>query len=432
MTPNYEELYERLGERFSLEADRIDLEPMFGVPMELVTIPFVSANTNLHPPESYSFSDPTYQALVGYYAEQSPFSNRHFFQQLQLADRQIKENERFRYLVFAPKLDETPRHRRATLMLHGLNEKSWHKYLPWAFRLAQETAAPVILFPAAFHLNRAPAVWSNPREMMQVAKERQRLFPALQASTFANVALSHRVQFAPHRFLTSSFQSYYDLIDLARSVRAGEHPMFAAGTTLDMFGYSIGASLAELLLLRNQERLFTNTRAFLFCGGSLLDQSVPISRAIIDGAAFRGLEAYLARLDDDPRSALPRGVEGLNRRKKELKVFRSLVFLNRLRGFRERAVRRVASRIRVVVMRGDEVFPPAGFGLSWRTERGESLIEAKVVAPDYEYKHEQPFPVRGPMPSETEHFFGDIFSQAARHLHPHGRRSLTPAAGTGL
>jgi hypothetical protein len=431
-TPSYEALYEGLGDCFSLEADRIDLEPIFGVAMELLTVPFVSGNTNVHPPESYSFSDPTYQALVGYYAEQSPFSNKHFFRQLQLADRHIEENQRFRYLVFAPKLRDTPRHRRATLMLHGLNEKSWHKYLPWAFRLAQETAAPVILFPAAFHLNRAPAVWSNPREMMQVAKERQRLFPALQASTFANVALSHRVQFAPHRFLTSSFQSYYDLLDLARTVRSGAHPHFAAGTTLDLFGYSIGASLSELLLLRNQDRLFSNSRAFLFCGGSLLDQSVPVSRAIIDDAAFRGLEAYLARLEVDPRAALPRGVEGLHRRKKELKVFQSLVFLHRLRGFRERAMRRVANRVSAVLLRDDEVFPPAGFRSSWSSERGEPLVRAKIDAPGYGYKHEQPFPVRAPMTREAERFFDELFTQAARHLHPHGGRNLTPPVGIGI
>ncbi|MFW6213144.1 MAG: DUF6051 family protein [Spirochaetota bacterium] len=430
--PSYEALYEGLGASFSLEAERTDLEPIFGVPIELHTIPFVSANTNVHPPESYSFSDPTYQALVGYYAQQSPFSDRHFFQQLQLADRHIEENQRFRYLMFSPKLRDTSAHRRATLMLHGLNEKSWHKYLPWAFRLAQETAAPVILFPAAFHLNRAPTVWSNPREMVQVARERQRLFPALKASTFANVALSHRVQFAPHRFLTSSFQSYYDLLDLARSVRGGHHPLLEAGTTLDLFGYSIGASLCELLLLRNQERLFSNSRAFLFCGGSLLDQSVPVSRAIIDDAAFRGLEAYLSRLEDDPRAALPRGIEGLTRRKKELKVFQSLVFLEKLRGFRERAVRKVSARVRAWLMRDDEVFPPDGFRLSWSTERGERLLAARVVEPSYSYKHEQPFPVRSPVGGEAEAFFTELVAAAAEHLHLHRRRNLTPTVGIGI
>jgi hypothetical protein len=252
--------------------------------------------------------------------------------------------------------------------------------------------------------------------MMQVAKERQRLFPALAASSFANVALSHRVQFAPHRFLTSSFQSYFDLVDLARTVRAGDHPLFAPGTTLDLFGYSIGASLTELLLLRNQERLFSRSRAFLFCGGSLLDQSNPVSRAIIDDAAFRGLHAYLNRLYEEPRATLPRGSAGLGRRKKELKVFQSLVFLDRMRGFRERMVRKAASRLTAWLMRNDEVFSPDGFRKSWSTENGERLLRSRVSDPDYDYKHERPFPVRDTDSPAAERFFDEVFSAAALHL----------------
>ena len=65
-------------------------------------------------------------------------------------DRFIRENTDFKYTVFAPKSNE--KFSNAILLLHGLNERSWEKYLPWAEYLCKETGKPVILFPIAFHM----------------------------------------------------------------------------------------------------------------------------------------------------------------------------------------------------------------------------------------------------------------------------------------
>ena len=69
-------------------------------------------------------------------------------------DSLITENIRFTYPVIIP---ASGYGNRAIILLHGLNERSWIKYYPWAERLARELKRPVILFPISFHMNRSPA-----------------------------------------------------------------------------------------------------------------------------------------------------------------------------------------------------------------------------------------------------------------------------------
>ncbi|MFN8135918.1 MAG: DUF6051 family protein [Bacteroidales bacterium] len=183
-----------------------------------------------------------------------------------MPDKSIAENRFFRYPVFKPA--DTRKQRQAILLLHGLNERNWNKYLVWAHYLAIKTGRPVILFPIAFHMNRSPEAWSNPRVMSPVLLERRRRLGADPMSTFANVALSERLCEDPLRFYTSGQQSAADIVQLAGQLNRGEHPLFEKGTTIDIFAYSIGAFLSQILFLGNPSGLFTNARLFLFCGGA--------------------------------------------------------------------------------------------------------------------------------------------------------------------
>jgi pimeloyl-ACP methyl ester carboxylesterase len=304
----------------------------------------------------------------------------------------------------------------ATVLLHGLNEKSWNKYLPWAARLAEQTGRPVILFPIAFHMNRAPRTWSNPREMIGVSRERRRLFPGVEASTFVNAALSHRVQFAPHRFVTSGLQSYYDVTDLVRGIRSGNDALFSEGARVDVFGYSIGATLAQLLLMSDPAGLFADSRAFLFCGGSVFDRTNPVSKAIMDGEAYRGLQGFLSRLVSNARSAVPRGVEVVRAGLWEVEVAKSLLFVDRLRSVREKAMDAISSRVAVLGMMKDRVFPSSGIEESWTAGNGRKIVDITVGDPAYAYAHERPFPVNANESGEVDRFFSEVMSQASAHL----------------
>ena len=63
-------------------------------------------------------------------------------------DEAVEENRRFNYPIFIPR--KTNSGKRVLLLLHGLNERYWDKYLVWAEYLALNTRNPVILFPIAF------------------------------------------------------------------------------------------------------------------------------------------------------------------------------------------------------------------------------------------------------------------------------------------
>ena len=57
--------------------------------------------------------------------------------------------------------------------MHGLNERNWSKYLTWAEYLSSKTGKIVILFPIAFHINRSPVGWSNPRYLQSIFTKRK-------------------------------------------------------------------------------------------------------------------------------------------------------------------------------------------------------------------------------------------------------------------
>ena len=61
------------------------------------------------------------------------------------ADSRIGENYFFEYPVFTPSGKQ--KQNKAILLLHGLNERNWNKYLTWAEYLCSNTGKPVILFP---------------------------------------------------------------------------------------------------------------------------------------------------------------------------------------------------------------------------------------------------------------------------------------------
>ncbi|MFW5684457.1 MAG: DUF6051 family protein [Spirochaetota bacterium] len=412
----YQTLYRELAARFDLTREQTDLADM-GLPLSIRTFAF-SSTREIHPAADFSRASSTFRALVSFFLENNPFSRRHFIRELESADRDVTENREFRYSIFLPQADALPPRdsRRAIVLLHGLNEKSWHKYLPWAARLAERSGRPVILFPIAFHMNRAPEAWSQPREMMGVAKERKRLFPELVANSFANAALSHRIQFAPHRFLTSGLETYFNVVDLVRDIHDGRHPLFERGTSVDLFGYSIGAALSELLLAANRDGLFSQSRAFLFCGGSILDQANPVSKAIIDAEAYRGVVGFLAEFARAPASALPLSDEQITTMSREIEIIRSTIFLDDRRDTREWIMGTVGPRIQALVMERDQVFHPEGMIASWKTADGSSLFEISVADPPFAYSHEQPLPPQAKEDEAVNRFFDEVMSRASEAL----------------
>ena len=128
----------------------------------------------------------------------------------------IPENRSFSYPVFTPR---NPKSDKVILLLHGLNERSWVKYLVWAYYLAKNTDSYVILFPISFHINRSPSSWKDPRAMVHFMKDRNSTLGKINMSSFANIALSNRLTEDPMRFFKSGYQTSSDIVKLLSGVR---------------------------------------------------------------------------------------------------------------------------------------------------------------------------------------------------------------------
>ncbi|MDD4514787.1 DUF6051 family protein [Massilibacteroides sp.] len=324
-----------------------------------------------------------------------------------VTDNDILENKSFTYTIFAPNGRE--RRDKAIILLHGLNERTWEKYLTWAESLALSTGKPVILFPIAFHMNRTPIAWNNPRETMPWAVLRKQEIADLCNSTFANVALSSRISCHPLRFYASGRESVYNLCQLVREIKNGEHPLFCEDTSINLFAYSIGALLSQVLLLANPEEMFSDTRLFMFCGGSIFTEMNGNARDILDKEAFDRLQLYF-RNDFLERLDIPSSFK--NDFLEE--AFKAMIRPDVLTEYRESFFKRACNRVRAISLKNDVVMPTAGIVSALGEASGKILKEFDFP---FKYSHQIPFPVNGPADQElVRESFNQTFGEAAAFL----------------
>ncbi len=323
----------------------------------------------------------------------------------QKSDAGIIENFNFQYSVFVP--GDKPRYDKAILLLHGLNERSWNKYLTWAEYLAQEAGAPVILFPIAYHMNRGRMQWSNPREMMLEMKLRQEQKLRDRSMSFANVALSNRLSEQPDRFYLSGKQTLQDMAELFDEIKKGEHPLFNEGTDINIFAYSIGAFLAQIALMENRHGLFEDSKLFMFCGGSIFSSMSGISRSIMDRLAFRKLRQYYIYLfGNEPNS--------LWHRDGTFASFWKMITPSRFREERERFFTRSLDRISGIALSRDEVIPYHGVQQAMGRQNTQRTVQ--LLDFPFAYSHENPFPHNEKDTTALNRAFNDVFSKAASFL----------------
>jgi len=303
-------------------------------------------------------------------------------------DTSITENLSFTYPVFSPSGGGS---NRAILLLHGLNERSWTKYLAWGFYLAERTGRPVILFPISFHINRSPCSWKDPRIMNNLLAKRNKADHNINMSTFANFALSTRLSEDPLRFFSSGLQSVTDIVKLVNSIKLGDHPIIEECRDIDIFSYSIGAFLSQIILMANPGGLFTDSRLFMFCGGSVFSNMRGSSKLIMDSLAFEKLYSYY--LND---------FEKITKEKTSLsefllfdrlgQVFRSMIDIERIKSFRENILLRLKDQILAVTLKKDSVIPSEGVVSTLC--RWNSKLKGNVQVWDFPYSHshENPFP----------------------------------------
>ncbi|WP_294079427.1 DUF6051 family protein [Proteiniphilum sp. UBA5384] len=320
-------------------------------------------------------------------------------------DSNITENFSFEYPVFFP--SGKSRHAEAILLLHGLNERNWSKYLTWAEFLCYNTGKPVILFPIAFHINRAPMTWSNPRSLINLLNFRKEKYTDERTISYANVALSDRISQNPERFYLSGRQTWADLTVLFEELKAGYHPFFKEDTKIDIFAYSIGAFLSQIALMANQKGLYGDSRLFMFCGGSIFRSMSGISRSIMDKPAFETMQQYYIYHFGNEDTPVWEHDNAFN-------AFLQMITPERFRAERENIFSRLKGKIRGIALTKDTVIPYHGVLEALGEKNAQSTIQ--LLDFSFPYTHENPFPHNSTDITSLNNAFTTVFSRAAEFL----------------
>ncbi|MFA9388734.1 MAG: DUF6051 family protein [Prolixibacteraceae bacterium] len=329
----------------------------------------------------------------------------------ELVDCKVSENTDFTYPVIVPDRDTSYEH--GIFLLHGLNEKSWDKYLAWASELATRLKCPVVLFPIAYHMNRAPKSWSDPRQMKDVVSDRNHDLVS-NDTTFANAALSTRLGSHPEQFIYSGIQSYYDFSNLADGIQKGEHPLFKPNTSIDFFAYSIGAFLAQILCIGNPSGLFDRSKLFIFAGGPTFDTMMGTSRYIMDLKAFKSLltlkrKRVLKKVHRDLREANLPDFESMWR------AFYGMLHHRKGQRIRNEWLDERGSEVQVIALKNDQVMPAKAIIHTFGVVQRKNKVRIDVIDFPYAYTHENPFPLKD---EKIQHLvnrsFDVVFEKAIR------------------
>jgi hypothetical protein len=321
-------------------------------------------------------------------------------------DRSVRENLAVRCPVIRP--SETGAEvtlDRVCILLHGLNERGWDKYYDWARAIADKARCAVILFPLAFHMDRAPSGWADFGIMRGVSKDRVMRYPGLRLSSMANSAISERLDRDPSRFFRSGLMSARDLSDLILTIESGGLPGISTDAKLGFFGYSIGAYLLQCMTIASEDFAAKGKR-FLFCGGPYLSSMTPISKFIMDSRAHeRIIGFWVENLEEEIRMDTSLGplIETAEGRAYCAMVDPRHPQLRRREAFSDDATK-------VVGLCGDEVMPRRAI---------ESFFKATAVAPRFldlppVCTHIAPFNPLGGEGIKLE--FDHLFYTVAEHL----------------
>lgn len=333
---------------------------------------------------------------------------------LNKTDAEIPENINFRYHIIMPRNEI--KSKGIIFMFHGFNEKTWHKYLPWAAYIVSKIGKSVVMFPLAFHMNRAPAEWSGAHEMYKVSQQRKERHPDVINSSLSNVAISTRLHNKPQRFIWSGLQSYYDVIDLVKDFKAGKHSAIDADATIDFCSYSIGTFLGEVLMMTNKNSYFSNSKYATFCGGPVFNRLFPVSKFILDSEANVSLYSFVVEHIESHMKRDPILNKALNEPYEEGINFRAMLNYKTLTSYREEKFRDMADRFYAVTLQQDEVVPPYEVINTLQGGRRDIPIKVDVLDLPYKYRHEDPFPALNKIQDEVDENFRLIFDKISNFL----------------
>lgn len=401
----YYELYEVLKNYFDSGKNRVELQEL-NVTIE--SIPFESKACNLLYGSEIQHCNKHQQTL------EINKKGHLFYGQpaVDIKDFDIDCNKSFQYHIL--KRADTEKAKGAIFLFHGLNEKKWDKYLPWAYELAQRTQKAIILFPIAFHMDRADPIWSSRHHMMEVVHFRKKKYPENMNYSYVNAAISSRLEAHPQRVFWSGLQTYSDITEVVKSIKNGNLKSISSNARLDLFGYSIGSFLSMIIKMADPNHYFTESKVFCFCGGMTIDRMFPISKYIMDTQATVKMQSVFTEL-------LSSDFKSDNRLKHyqnealhpQESWFKKMLRYNYFQKEREERIQEIQSQIKAYVLEKDSVAPPIEALNTLQGGYRNINVDIEIKDFPFEYSHMVPFPLTHKHSKEVTDAFHQFVQSAS-------------------
>lgn len=381
----YYELYEVLKNHFDSEEEIVEISDLNitieSIPFESKVSDLLYGSDNLDCPKHHH---PLKIDENAYLVYDQP--------SIDIKDFDIECNKRFEYHIL--KRADVATADGCIIFFHGLNEKKWDKYLPWAYELAQKTHKAIMLFPIAFHMDRAETIWSDRHQMTEIVKFRKEKYPENTHFSYVNAATSSRLEAHPQRVFWSGLQTYSDIIEVVKDCKAGKIKSIAQDADLDLFGYSIGSFLSMIIKMADPHGFFTQSKVFCFCGGMTIDRMFPISKYIMDSQATIKMQSVFTELlssdfkfdhrlkhyqDDDlhPQESW----------------FKKMLRYNYFQREREERIHEIRSQVKAYVLEKDSVAPPIEALNTLQGGYRNINVDVEIKDFSFDYSHMVPFPL---------------------------------------
>ena len=375
--------------------------------IELHDVEFVSESFGILPGiEEYKCNNHnvTLEEELSFYSENGIKNNS-----VHIKDIFAKRNRSFKYQIIKPK--GADKVKRVVLLFHGFNERDWSKYLPWAKEISDGTESAVVLFPLAFHMQRAPKEWSNTREMFKLSEERKQTFPNIENSSLTNVAVSTRLHAMPHRALWSGLQTYNDVLQLMKNIKKDNNEHIDKDAHIDIFSFSVGGFLAQVLKMTNFNNYFKESKVFLFCSGATFNNQAPSSKFILDSETDAALYAYLVKDIDEIIENDPVLRHYLKGDFLPGKIFYAMLDYNKEKDFRESMLKKYENQFYAISLTKDDIVSPHEIVNTLKGANGDIDIRIDEMDFEYDYIHENPFPVMGVDSKKVDESFEMMFAK---------------------
>jgi hypothetical protein len=216
------------------------------------------------------------------------------------------------------------------------------------------------------------------------------------------------------RFFKSGYQTSSDIVKLLSCIKNGEHEVIPKTDNFNIFAYSIGAFLAEIIMMGNPGKLFTRSKLFIFCGGSVFSNMQGSSKLIMDSLAFERVYSYYLYDFEKTLTGKSQLIDFLHTSQIGM-AFRSMIDLGRFKTFRENILNKLRDQIHSTSLLKDVVIPAKGVISTLGALNKKDIVD--ILDFPYTYTHENPFPLfDSPLSKKVDYWFEKVFAEATLFL----------------